>query len=391
MEDPGLIFEEKGKADVAGVHAIVIGIGHYRHLPGGLADETQLPEVPPIAQLTAPPHSARAMANFFFDTYHGDPAHPLSSLSVLIAEKDPKPYKHLLVPDRNIADATIANLRAAVRAWKQRGDRNEDNLLIFYICCHGISSGIQHTLIASDFAKDGEKLFTRAIDLTELHRGMGQCKAKAQVYFIDACRVMTPKLLEEEYKGDPIVEADGSVAPRSSPIFKSSLSGDATWSLRDQPSPFAQSIGKAYLGGAWRREQGRWLVCSTLLKTAMQHQIKRILWQFPRFPSDIDRDNDVTLILKYPKDGQEPLVPLDVLCAPGDANLTVRLELLRTGAAAPLKIPSRDPALPAAWLLDVPRGEYKVSCSFDEQNFEDRVLEGIMVYPPNASERVEVT
>lgn len=390
MTDPGLIFEDKGPTDAPGVHALVVGIGHYRHLSGGLGDETDLHDVGHYAQLTAPPHSARMMAHFLFDTYHEDPEHPLRSLSMLIAEKEPQPYKHLLVPDCDIADATIANLRGAIRGWKHRGDRHEDNLLLLYICCHGISAGIQHTLLASDFAKGGEDLFARAIDLTELHRGMGSCKAKAQVYFIDACRVMQAKLLRAEYKGDPIISADGAVAPRSSPIFRSSLSGDATWSLKDQPSPFAQSIEKAFRGGAWRRERGRWFVCSTSLKIAMEDQIKRVFWNFPKISSKIDRDNDVTIALKYPEAGEEPLVPVDVLCAPDAANRTVRLKLERAGDGTTITIPIRDPSLPVAWLLDVPRGEYKITCTFDAHDFPDKTHEGIMAYPPNESALIRV-
>ena len=389
MTDPAKIFDDGSPADAPGMHAIILGVGHHWHLHGGKGPETQLPKAPMINQLSSPPHSARAMADFVLKTYHGDKTHPLRSLSMLVSEPQQSTFANLLVPKVKLVDPTIANIKSAIEQWKLRGDQHKDNLLFFYICCHGLSAGLQHTLLASDFANEDGELFENAIDFTEFHRAMGDCEAKQQVYFVDACRTMSPNLLEDQFKGDPLIDADPIVAPRTSPVFRSSLAGDPSWATRNAPSPFCRSIQLAYQGSSWRQEQGTWVVCSSQLKSAVENQIKRVMRRFPGFPHLIDRDNDVTFTLKVIEDGIEPLVPLDITCTPEDANEQVHFELQKLGSAAPIDVPTRA-ASKHPWLLDVPFGIYDLTASFPGGAYQATSLNGFIVYPPSGSKLVEV-
>lgn len=398
MTDQALIFQDGSAPDAAGMHAIIIGVGHYWHLPNGRGPTAPLPVTLRMDQLSSPPYGARAMADFVLETYHEDVTHPLRSLSMLASEPAvPNPtFAHLLVPTTSLVDPTIANIKAAVEHWKARGDQNSDNILFFYICCHGLSAGLQHTLLASDFASGytptdtvGTGLFDKAIDLTEFHRSMGESAAKRQIYFVDACRVVSPDLLEGVFKGQPLVNADPITAPRASPIFYSSLRGDASWGAREKPSPFSRSIQLAFQGGSWVEEKGVWKVRCEHLKPAMENQIKRVMRKFRSYPNLIQRDYDVSFTLKVIEPGIDPLVPLDVDCSPNDANKTVSLSLKKLGAQAPVSVPPRKPSH-HPWLLDVPAGMYDLTLRFGDGEYQDAALDHIIVHPPQGSKTVKV-
>jgi hypothetical protein len=389
MEDPALVFDDTLPPGAAGVHAIVIGIGHYRHFPGGAGDEFDAGDEP-IEQLSSPPHSARAVADWLLAAYHKDATHPLRSLSLVIAEPSGSAiYAHLLCPEREVPDAKIEDIRGAVQAWKARGDANVDNLMLFYICCHGISAGLQHTLLASDFGADVNNPFRHAIDFTQFHQGMAKCAATKQVYFIDACRVLSDNLFRDGSKGDPIISSDGKILQRSAPVFRSTLAGSSAWGLNNRPSAFAQALPLAFRGGAWRRENGQWLVCSSLLKLALEQQIKRVMWQYRNFPSLIDRDNDVTLTLKVPDARAIPCVPVDVSCDPVAANEFVSLSVQAFSSKKITQVPSRK-ASRDSWLLDLDSGMYTIAAKFPGLQFNKAANPNVIVHPPNGSERIKV-
>jgi hypothetical protein len=74
------------------------------------------------------PIPARKVARWYWlsSDFH-DASKPLRSLSLLISERYPRP-----VNGSAVAEATIANIEAAVREWWQRANSHHDNRAIFY-------------------------------------------------------------------------------------------------------------------------------------------------------------------------------------------------------------------------------------------------------------------
>lgn len=70
-------------------HAIVIGVGAYPHLIGGAGPLTNRNEG--MAQLSSPPLSARALAEWLIESLH-DPSKPLATVALLLSESDPRPF-----------------------------------------------------------------------------------------------------------------------------------------------------------------------------------------------------------------------------------------------------------------------------------------------------------
>lgn len=386
MPDPvSLIFEDDRPADTPGVHVIVIGIGHYRHFPGGSGLE--FAGHGNMAQLSSPPLSARHVAGWAFDTYHDDQDMPLRSMHMLLSELGGQAsYAHILSPKKDIQDATMANAKRAIRDWKDRGDKSDKNLMIFYFCGHGISAGDQHTLLCTDFGESDEDEFENAINFNDFHRGMDRCKALGQCYLVDACRVGSPELMESAAsKGQSIIKGIISFGAntRAAPIFRSSMPGVAAFGLSGKPSAFAQALPLAFKGGAWRRKQGNWVVCASLLKIGLETHIKRIMHRFRKLDKRVVSDHDVQLTLKIPSG--EPLVPVDIGCSPTDANATAALSYQSSGAA-PVE---REMPDAAEWFLDLEKGNYTFSAAFANGEFADNTLDEI-VFPPTAEYRIAV-
>ena len=391
MADPALVFQDGQPADVPGVHAIVIGIGHHRHFPGGEGLEMDA-DGGTMSQLSSPPHSARTVADCLLETFHEDPEGPLRSLSMVIADRGgPAEYAHLLCPRRPVPDATLDSLRAAIQSWFQRGDAHEDNLLIFYICCHGISTGMQQTLLASDFLADQFDIFRHAIDFTQFHAGMSRCAAREQIYFVDASWTISENLMRDGSKGEPIVSSHAGAIKETAPIYRSRLEGKAAWGLPNQASPFAQALPKAFQGGAWDRELGRWHLGTTRLQGALEQQIKRLMRRFRTFSNLIEVDRAASLRLKSLAFDAHPIHPVEIACLPEVANETVVLTAHPEDRNEQIVIPSRVPPQKDSWLLDLRMGVYDMSARFPGHEINDPPDKEIFVHSDNVSEVIEVS
>ena len=189
-----LVFNQDTGGSPA-VHALVIGVGSYDHLQGG-----GTPADPAITenmgQLDSPPISARRFCEWLLDQYQDEDAR-LSSVDLLISDAQDHSFA---VPTAggpakivDLEQADIAAISLAARAWKARG--KPDDLMIFFFCGHGVVSGFKTALLASDFAKDDELPWDGAFSFSDFCENMRSCRAKRQVFFVDACRVSSDALL----------------------------------------------------------------------------------------------------------------------------------------------------------------------------------------------------
>ncbi len=215
----------------AQTHAIIIGVGHYPHLEGGPTPRRNTLD---LKQLTSPPHSALAIAKWLKATYD-NPEAPLATVEILVS----KGAKKIRIPNERgervtVEQASMANARAAILRWVDRANARRDNVTVFYFCGHGVAAGLFSGLLLEDFGADhgGMRLLENVIDLEGLHLGMDLCRARRQVYFIDACR-NTPheiaKLAFHGGLGDPIFHgyADlGVNGKRSAPISMHASQGN---------------------------------------------------------------------------------------------------------------------------------------------------------------------
>jgi hypothetical protein len=105
--DPELVFlDEAHDSGKPGTHVLVIGVGKYTYGKGAGAS----PVAGDLRQLTLPPISARAIADWFIGSFKNTEK-PLVSVSLLISEEQSQAYK----PGRpngatpiNLLEATLA-------------------------------------------------------------------------------------------------------------------------------------------------------------------------------------------------------------------------------------------------------------------------------------------
>lgn len=385
MADPAsLIFKDDRPADHMGVHAVVIGIGHYPHLPGGGGERYADHEG--MVQISSPPHSAQQIAKWLFDTYLNDPNLPLRSLHLLESRKSGTAgFEHGPVANTGVPEALLANIKVAVRDWFRRGDGCPEGLLFFYFCGHGISAEIQHTLLASDFGADSLAPFETAINFTDFHLGMARCKAASKVFFVDACRTISQNLIEQStYKGDPLIPGRTTVVPTRAPVFLSAQPGAKSFGLPNKPTAFAQALPLAFQGGAWDKVDGDWVVCTSLLRRALERQIQRVMRRFKDYRADVAGYADATMTIKSPSG--HPLVPVDIGGRPDQVYELNQLSYDDLQGSKVVKDVNDDDI----WLLDLAEGQYQFAARFKNtiDGAEKVTTLEKYVSPQNVSERL---
>lgn len=378
------------KVNGPATHALVIGVGHYPHLPGGGATPYANPEG--MGQLKSPPNSARAFGRWLIEDYEC-PERPLATVSMLLAEKNGNTFDvgtNGKPKVRDVPDATMANVAQAIKEWHARGAKNHHNLLIFYFCGHGIAAGPLLSLLMKDFGADPLAPLDGALDFRKFHNAMEECAPRSQCYFVDACRVGSTLIERNEGKaGNSVIDRTGNfVNPegllRLGPIFYSTLANAKAYAKPKEPSVFTQALLEAFGGAGSGDEDGSWAVKTSHMQTALTYLMREAsrtlslpLQQIPGLGGD---SGEVTLNTL-----QAPDVPMFVEVDPAEAHLVADLRVEGPVKAARKK---RE-AFP--WKVLVKPGEYSIIADFKNAPFKKKQIDNFAVRPPYRKPPLKVT
>lgn len=279
--DPALVFRDDAHPSrESGTHVLIIGVGKYIFGKGPAASAVggDLP------QLTSPPVSARAIADWFIRFFKNQNK-PLVSVALLISEQQPQPYQ----PPRPAGAAqiqppaaTLANVKEAARKWAERLGSHQDNMGVFYFCGHGASLGQQAALLLEDFGQPGAE-FENAIDVDILRGTMKNSPAIQQLYLFDCCRTNADNLYQNEPSiGSRIVSVSSFQRPHSIPpqqfVLFPTIDGEAAFGVRNTVSVFSSSVIDAMSFAAADDTTGVWKTTTAKL---LEHVDKLVRHRVP--------------------------------------------------------------------------------------------------------------
>ena len=362
-------------------HAIVIGVGEYFYLSGGRCSRiTNLDGG--LQQLSSPPESAKTFTKWLLEEFN-NPEKPLATVSLLISEKDgPSTFKHHKLPNPvTPKEATIANAKEAVREWKNFGDRNEDNLVLFFFCGHGVARGLDGmTLLLADYGETDAMPMEGAIDFASLHRGMAQCKSSEQCYFIDACRKVSDIATRTTATGDPIIQDDLN-RPYSSAwhyaVFYSTLGGEAAYGRKNKPSFYTEELIKGLngTGSNNRNADGKWRVSTGDLNIAIHRGLSLR-------GEKINEPMTHQVYFEFHELKQDPVALAIVYCDPRSDNRLATFYCKQNDK----KVNSRPPA-EDDWEVIVPYGHYDFIAQIERRKGQKR---NELIWPPYKEIKIEV-
>lgn len=257
-----LVFQSPDASDGPRTHVLVIGVGRYPHLKDGSGPVLQRHFG--LGQLTSPPHSAVAIADWFLGAPYRNPAAPLGSLELLVSPtftRDPARYATPDGAEHEVEAATRPNIQRAFGEWYARCDGDEANVAILHFCGHGLRT---HSLIllAEDFGAIAVQpwLGSWSFDLT--YEAMAACKAKTQCYFVDACQEVSRETLPLQIDAQPLMPPDLSrMRQRDALRLFAAAPGELAFGQRGEVTLFTRALLRGLAGaGAEQVEDGSWAV-----------------------------------------------------------------------------------------------------------------------------------
>lgn len=328
-----------------GLHAILIGVGVYPHLEGGISMK-KFAFAEGMTQLTSPYHSVEAFSKWLQQEFRLTNT-PLRSLRVLASS--PAGYATYTAP-------TMQAIKSSVDDWVADVDAHEENFALFYFCGHGLFIGNVTALLAQDFGRSTNRPFENSFDPQKLETGMLGCKAARQLYIVDACS-NTPREILKTYRSiapAALVEPTDShnrLGVTKQAELRASELGTAAFGQIGKPSVFMESFMLSLQGaGTLQNSEGAWVAQTTPLRIGVDWLVKRA------------EKKEVQLVSFGPGVASEmdfhelpgaPLVPVKVICKPlgklAQCSLTSS-----TGH-------SRATPSPDAWHFDVPYGQHEFS------------------------------
>lgn len=336
--------------------ALIIGVGHYPALPGGGGTQFSTPEG--MRHLQSPPASARAVAQCLVEHYESA-TRPLASVRLLVSEATAQQFVYsregqqvAIEPPR----ADMAAVRTAILDWEKES-RNVDDLMLFYFCGHGVANPASMALLLSDFGVTPRAPFSGALDFTRLRRGMEDCQAGQQCYFIDPCRLNSSLLKQDAYAGDSVIQPTMATPPGglvcTTPTFCSTLAGDASYGRPGRASVFTEALIESLGGLAVGQEDGQdWTVKTTRLQASLQFLIDESIlvndWDVTQQPI-VDMLQDLPLNTLT----QLPAVPVVVTVDPSEAHGEAALRYDDGNGNADHRPADMNP-----WRLRLPLGRY---------------------------------
>ena len=180
-------------ADLATVHALVIGVSKYDHLAGGTGSQTTKALLGGLGQLSAAATSATRVANWLRDNFDY-PKVQLGSVRLLAS---PSPAEVPLPGGANPPPATSDEVKKAVTRWRRDARATPGNITLLFVAGHGIQTSNEGgILLLQDVGHPDSEPLDRALDVAAIRLGMvgdptdpETWTPPVQYYFYDACRV----------------------------------------------------------------------------------------------------------------------------------------------------------------------------------------------------------
>lgn len=251
-------------------HVLVVGVGGYRHLLGGaephldVVRELGLGSLP---QLTSPPCSALAFAEWIRGSRHDHWKAPLGSIDLVVSTA---PGQSLPGLPADTPAATIKSLEQAYDAWRARCDAHAANVGIFFFGGHGVEKA-NHYLLTEDFAAERNRPWEGSFNVDLTRDAFRGCQASTQCFFVDACREVTPRMLAEISIDSKSLDRGSLLASNSHSshwlTIKATAHGQRSFGPQGETSYFTRALIRGLEGATSRQQGGRWLVETGLLST----------------------------------------------------------------------------------------------------------------------------
>ena len=225
------------------VHALVIGVSAYDHLPGGSGPPCDAALLGGLQQLTAAATSATRIALWLRNSFDF-PNVQLGSVRLLAS---PSPNEAPLPDKVTPPPATYDEVRKAITGWLKDARASVGNVTVLYVAGHGIQTSSEGgILLLQDIgAPDSLRILERAIDVASVRVGMvadpneaDTSTPEVQYYFYDACRVVPPaSVAYEELKAGVFLDIAKGAAPKTSYVLCGQHRGDYAWPIRKRRRP----------------------------------------------------------------------------------------------------------------------------------------------------------
>ncbi|MGI5372603.1 caspase family protein [Streptomyces iakyrus] len=354
-------------------HAFVVGVSHYRHLPGGSGPVSEIAETMELQQVDMPALSAVAFAAWLNEEYNNSDA-PLASIEMLVSSSSPVHFP-AGGEGQAVEGATLSAVREAFSRWYKRCDSDEKNVAIFYFCGHGFARNSTFLLL-EDWAAYEETPMHESIDLDRFHRGMGQCRSKTQLYFADACRSVDYTLTTTVTdSGTPLIQPNDmrNRPGRSAPVFYAAGDGQKAFGIPGQQTYFTKVLLMALRGaaaGTWHTPPSDgWCVDTYRLGETIAQLLQR------ETPLQTGQTDGFSLSYCLTRLGSKPIIPVGVECAPPPASEYATLKL-----QSPNQVFERPPE-PGTWRITAPMDNYQLSASFIDNRYPAYTRE-VPILPP---------
>lgn len=368
-----------------GMHALIIGVGGYVHLEGGSGIEIEDPlRYGNLGQLTSPPRSALAFANWLRDSRHDRWKAPLATIELLIspAPSDPDPAGSGLT----FPDATIDNIQEAFDSWKKRCGANADNVAVFYFCGHGLQSEEQ-MLLASDFGRYSNH-FKGAFAFDSTREGFLQCPPKTQCFFIDACREVTAGVVENlgGATAEPLMKPQAYKRRHCEHdlTLQSSAPFENAFAPRDDVSYFTTALLDALRGGAASTDEyGDWVIQTDGVTSCIDELLRAVSGR----GQPTEKGPGFTPTVLYRLD-HVPHAKLILQCEPPLAHAKATLSYEPTPPPPGVRV-ERTPPSSTAWNKTVEAGYYTIGAAFADATYQN-VTRNVLVTPPSSPQKLRV-
>lgn len=281
-----LVWDERATLQgQPGLHALIVGVSAYPHLPQG--DAPAPPASFGMKQLSSTALTAHKMVRWL----EGRKAHlpvPLASIRLLLS---PSAAEAQAEPEMaGLADAaTLDNFLAEANEWRKDASTHAENVTFFYFAGHGVQRSKNDAVLLLEAFGDGVGGPLRhAVDVANLFFGMAPAPARpdiarTQFYFVDACRNLPP-----EFKNfGPIGTSDVFAVDlsgrddRQAPIFYAAVAGSKAYALKGEQTVFSRALLQCLASGAEdpiEDEAGnvRWPVTVQSLNTALTEHFEAL-------------------------------------------------------------------------------------------------------------------